>query len=560
MRIARKLGGLLLLITTGLCFELHVTAQTAPKQAPTTQNSQQKKRARTTAAAQQVIVDDNAAAPQVVTLLHRLSGLKMFRLLLRSGEVGAIARLDDEFEITGNVHTNVIAGLAMDDGETIAAWLPEVSAEIAPPSGARSQVTPAPSAGSAAAPTVHGFGNWFQSPNLTVIARDRRRLSARYVGLDGVTGLSVLKLPQKSLLGEAATNFVKEESLSVGQAVRLFGPEPAVESPTATTSPVYVRVGETKGLITKITRSPSGSIARVEIRSPKVSAANIGGVAINDAGETLGIVASVKGTEASIVPATLIRNAAKRVLARQASVPRPWLGVRGEPLGSFANDQLLRNGWEPSMVESLVAGHYGILLTSVAPGSPASKASLRPGDVILRVNDGEVKGGDHFTWLIEEAGSGGNLVFTVARRDKPTREAVEVKLGEAPSPLFGLSAPLLPAGVQEWKSGFEPSVMAFTVPNTLFANGLETIALRPLVAARLGSNGGLLVIDVLPATPAYKAGLRPGDVIETINGKRLSPTTESIKLTNTPGEVYTFSVVRNKQRLEISFVLPDAKK
>src|ERR1044071_7282200 len=65
------------------------------------------------------------AAPQVVTIIHRINGLKMFRLLLRSEQqVQSVASLDWTFNLMDDVHTNVIAGLAMDDGETIAAWLP----------------------------------------------------------------------------------------------------------------------------------------------------------------------------------------------------------------------------------------------------------------------------------------------------------------------------------------------------------------------------------------------------------------------------------------------------
>jgi S1-C subfamily serine protease len=108
-------------------------------------------------------------------------------------------------------------------------------------------------------------------------------------------------------------------------------------------------------------------------------------------------------------------------------------------------------------------------------------------------------------------------------------------------------------------SNFKTGVIQLGGSAFLYANGLETITLRPRVAARLGSNGGLLVIDVQPATAAYKAGLRPGDLIETINGKAVAGTSEAIKLTTAPGDVYSFRVVRNKQKLEISFVIPEGK-
>src|SRR5215210_615137 len=73
-----------------------------------------------------LVLENKLAAPQVVTILHRLNGLKLLTLLMRSREeFEAIANLDQAFKLAGEVHTNVIAGLALDDGKTIAAWLPE---------------------------------------------------------------------------------------------------------------------------------------------------------------------------------------------------------------------------------------------------------------------------------------------------------------------------------------------------------------------------------------------------------------------------------------------------
>jgi len=81
-----------------------------------------------------VAADKLPSVPQVVTIIHRLNGFKMFRLLLRSeDQVQAIANVDSAFNLLDDVHTNVIAGLALDDGETIAAWLPEAEAELVAP-------------------------------------------------------------------------------------------------------------------------------------------------------------------------------------------------------------------------------------------------------------------------------------------------------------------------------------------------------------------------------------------------------------------------------------------
>lgn len=249
--------------------------------------------------ATQLVVEPTAAPPQVVTMLHRLSGLKMFRLLVRSSDVQAIATLDEAFTINGNVHTNVVAGLALDDGETIAVWLPEVDAEIGPPLPPQSAAIAAPESPAAKSQAMTGFPStppaaaWAETPNVTVIAPDRKRVSARYVGLDGMTGLSVLKITRNTLPSQARVVYANEDELVEGQHIRLFAPEP-VKDEEALNGIVYVRLSEFEGAITKIMRAPSGGIARVEVNSPKLSAANIGGVVINESGETLGIVDAVK--------------------------------------------------------------------------------------------------------------------------------------------------------------------------------------------------------------------------------------------------------------------------
>ncbi len=493
----------------------------------------------------------------------------MFRLLLRSGDVQAIARLDEGFRINGQVHTNVIAGLALEDGETVAAWLPEVDAEIGlalPPPPQTPKAGP-PAKRSVAgisyqpAPTfktaLTGFGRSYEAPDVTVIARDHRRLNARYVGLDGVTGVSVMKLAPNSLPVLSASNDVKEAAIAIGQRVRVFSPGPAPEKEAGGSGAIYVRLGEIEGAIEKVLNAPSGNIARVEISSAKVSTANIGGVALNDAGETIGIVDSVKGTKATILPAAMIRAAAKRVLDRQASVPRPWLGVRGEPLGAFSMDQLMRNGWSQELVARTFANaRRGLLVTSVTPGSPASLASLNRGDLILSVNQGEIRSADDFSWLLEEAGPDGLLRFTVARPGKHETEDVEVKLTEAPDPFFGLTAPRAPHAPPPTAAPTPPlPPTRYALAYSLWAKGLETVALKPQVASRLGSNGGLLVLYAQPATTGFNAGLRPGDVIEAINGFQLTSNIDEM-VPEKPGAKYVLTVIRNKQRMVFTLANP----
>ena len=449
------------------------------------------------------------AAPQVVTIIHRLNGLKMFRMLLRSEQqVQSVAALDSAFKLMDDVHTNVIAGLAMDDG-TIAAWLPEAEVEFGPPDMA--PLAP--------------------RPDITVIGPEGKRLAAKYVGLDAVTGLSILRLANKNAVPAGA---IKDEPLRTGETVLLFSPEPVIRARAMLRGGLYARMSAIEGRIRDVMPAPSGGVARIKVSASKLSAANIGGVAVNEAGETIGIIDGLEGDEASILPASLIKLAAQRVLKQQASVPRPWLGVKGEAIAALNLDQIRNHGWESQRAAALAGKHRGIMLTSIAPDSPAAQASLRAGDVILKVDDKDIQTADDFTWWLEQAGPSSSVEFTVARPDRPAEEPLNVKLS-------GLLDPVL---------SFNRTRPGSTNGFSLIEQGIETIALRPPVASQLGTTAGLLVVYVEPHTAAAEAGLQPGDVIQSIDGKPVT----SFKPTTEPTS-FTFAIVRNKQKLFITLPL-----
>ena len=281
-----------------------------------------------------------------MTILHRLNGLKIHAITWTLKEdLSSIASLDEAFKISKEVHTNVIAGLALEDGHTIAAWLPEAEAEMPPPAIQYAPAAPA-------TPRTPGP----PTPNRQRIHRRLKSLPLRF---------RFSRDPLRRQLTEAGrpeSGYQRWPTTDgtlpwAGRVNRPFGDYPGQRKPgairgaeedncrsrstapcdwSAACSPLgsqcekfhYVRIGQTDATVINLNRSPSGGVARIKIKSNKLSAANIGGIAINEDGETLGIVDSVNGTEATIVPLAMVRSAAKRVVARQASVPRPWLGIR----------------------------------------------------------------------------------------------------------------------------------------------------------------------------------------------------------------------------------------
>lgn len=501
-------------------------------------------------------VDRKKTAPQVVTIVHRLNGLKMFRLLMRSQQhTWAVNSLDSAFDLKDDVHTNVIAGVAMDDGQTIAAWLPEADVEFGfadfpvpdissvPPVAEVPVVPGVPALPSDVTKAWEGFkGGFFGPPDVSVIGADGKPLVAKYVGLDAVTGLSILKLAHKN---PSAAVTINEEPVDVGENVRLFGPEPVAGQRGVNNSNLYVRIGATEGRVFDVRRAPSGGVAQFKVSSARLSQAIVGGVAINDAGETLGIVNGLEGGEASVLPTAMIRRAAQRVLERQASVPKPYLGVKGEAVAELKVDQILTHGWKPDRAAELAYDHRGILVTAIVPGSPADQAALRAGDVILKVNDWVIENSQDFTWLLEQAGPSTQVSFTVARPDRAFAEALEVKLSGVLDPARSFRTRLRSRGTSD---GFV----------ALMDQGIETITLRAGVASQLGTVAGLLVVYVEPSTPAFEAGLKPGDVIKSINGEAVSR--RPFLAPKNENATYSFEVVRNKETRTVTFPVLTKKK
>jgi serine protease Do len=290
---------------------------------------------------------------------------------------------------------------------------------------------------------------------------------------------------------------------------------------------VFARMASIEGRIQEVTPAPSGGVARFTVSAPRLTTANIGGVAVNEAGETIGIIDGLEGSEASILPAGLIKRAAQRVLEQQASVPRPWLGVQGEAVAALKIDQILHHGWELQKAAALAGMHRGIMLTSIVPNSPAALAALRAGDVILKVDDKDIQTAEDFTWWLEQAGPSTSVAFTVMRPDRAMEESIDVKL----------------SGMLERSFSFNFSGPAPKPKGSLIDQGIETIVLKPLVASQLGTTAGLLVVYVEPLSAASEAGLQPGDVIQRIDGKSVSmfqPLTQAGS--------FRLEVVRNKEK------------
>ena len=479
-----------------------------------------------------VVPNQTQTAPQVVTIVHRLTGVKVLRLLQRQvGANAAIENVDPE-SLKTDAHASILAGWALDDGKTVAARLPQAFAEIEIPWTAEVRAQWQAQT-NARAGTFAPF--MLQSPriepDLTVITGDGKKLRAHLVGLDGETGLSILQV----IGGIPPLPPPKSSELTPGQAVQIFAPEQAESDTESVPRTVYVKVGKFDATVAKVTGNNSELSDTLILRGGKLSPEVVGGIACDQFGNTLGIVDSIDGDNASVVSAAAVQAATKRVLARQASVPRPWLGASGESLEVAGRAGLLASGWREDQANQLMSSPSGILLTIVTPKAPAALAQLHPGDVIVRVNQDEVKNADVFSTLLDKAGSGEQVMFTLKRPDVSAPLEIPVKLGSSFAPGF------------EWTLGFaDPSPTQFWGWQQL---GIQMMALTAKAASGFGAQNGFIVVAVKPLSAAARGGIREGDVIESIDGRIVGRGAWTNAFT--AQKKHTVSIVRDREKKQI---------
>lgn len=148
------------------------------------------------------------------------------------------------------------------------------------------------------------------------------------------------------------------------------------------------------------------------------------------------------------------------------------------------------------------ANTQGITIRLVAPDSPAAKAGIRQGDIIEKVGDRDAKDYDALMGILRKHRPGEQVTFHLLRDGQ--QKTVNVTLGERPSELG-----------EEGGSGLGRG------PSFL---GVLTTPLNEQLKDKLGvtSEKGAVVTEVMPDTPAAKAGLKQDDLIISFNGRTIA--------------------------------------
>jgi Do/DeqQ family serine protease len=294
---------------------------------------------------------------------------------------------------------------------------------------------------------------------------------ARVVGGDQKTDIAVIKITAAELpvavLGDS-------EKLEVGQWAIAIG------------NPFGLERSMTVGVVSATGRSNVGieTYENFIQTDASINPGNSGGPLLNIHGEVIGINTAIVAAGQGIgfaIPIAMAKPIFTQIM-QKGSVSRGYMGVTIQPV----TEELARSfGLKQTR---------GALVNDVLKGGPAEKAGIRQGDVIIAFNGAEVKDPSHLQRLVAEHGVGKSAKVTVFRDGKT------VELGMTLS-----SADTAPRRQRESSGGSEQSGQADLLG--LVVDDAE--------------QGGVVVVEVVRGSAAAEAGIRRGDVIVSVNRKKI---------------------------------------
>ena len=337
------------------------------------------------------------------------------------------------------------------------------------------------------------------SDDITVMLADDTAFKAKVVGRDTKTDLALLKIePGKKAL--VAVAFGNSDEGRVGDWVLAIG-NPFGLGGTVTAGIISARARD-------INAGPYDDFIQTDA---SINRGNSGGPMFNMKGEVIGIntaIYSPSGGSIGIgfaIPSSLARPVIDD-LRKFGKTRRGWLGVRIQSL-------------DQDLAESLsLPDEKGALVAQVTPDSPAAKAGIKPGDIVLRFDGKEVGEMRRLPRIVAETPIGKKVEMEVVRDGK--HEMLSVTVGE-----------LQETPQEQAKNEAKPA--APTNGEAIPGTGMTVSALTPALRERFGiddATNGLVVIDVKNEGAAAEKGLKPGDVIIDAGQQPLRSPADLIKI------------------------------
>jgi serine protease Do len=309
-----------------------------------------------------------------------------------------------------------------------------------------------------------------------------REFAAKVIGNDPKSDVALLKIEGKDVGNLKYATLGDSDALEVGDYVIAIG------------EPFGLQATVTSGIISAKERTQFGGPWSDYLQTDaSINPGNSGGPLFNLKGEVIGVNAAIIGGANTIGFAIPI-NVVKQILPQLKSkgkVTRGFLGVSPQAITA-------------DMVDTLhLQSTRGALIANVEKESPAEKAGLKPGDVIVALNGHPIADNNQLTRDIGAVPPGNTVKLEVIRDVKSRTQ--EVKLAPRPDEMEDVS------GKSSDRGGGESSGDLL---------GLSVQDLTPELARRARvdpETKGAVVVEVAPDSPAANAGFEPGDVVLEVN-------------------------------------------
>ena len=328
-----------------------------------------------------------------------------------------------------------------------------------------------------------------------VLNESDRAHQAELVGRDPKSDLAVLKIKANGL---PYTRIGDSDQIEVGDLVLAIG------------NPFGVGQTVTMGIVGATGRASMGLDYEDFIQTDAaINPGNSGGALVDVEGRLIGIntaILSKTGSNQGIgfaIPTNLARNVMEDLIEK-GHVTRGFLGVMIQDVSPKLADYFE------------ISDSEGALIADVTPRSPAAEAGLKTGDVILRFNDTEIEGSRHLKLLIGASDPNTTHEFSILREGE--RQIVEVELEELNDGKHQLAQ-------RSNQSDSDGGLDGVTVADidTQFRSQYQ-------LSRRVQ---GAVVTNVDQTSPAWRAGLRPGDVIREINRTPINNADEAVEKSET---------------------------
>jgi serine protease Do len=338
---------------------------------------------------------------------------------------------------------------------------------------------------------------------VTVKLTDKREYKAKVVGVDKASDVAVLKIDAKNL---PTVKLPKADDVQVGEWVVAIG------------SPYGFENTVTAGIVSAKSRSlPDGSYVPFIQTDVAVNPGNSGGPLFNLKGEVVGINSQIYSRSGGFqgvsfaIPIDVALNVQNQIL-KTGKVTRGQLGVTIQAVNQ-------------SLADSFgLKRPAGALVSSVSNNSPAAKAGVEPGDIIVRYNDREIVSSNELPLLVSSAAPGTTAKLEVIRNGETKH--LNVTIGEMKGGKVAAAAPA------EESHG---------------RLGIAARQLTPEEQKQAGVKGGVLVENASGA--AAEAGIQSGDVILSFNGTPVKTVDELRSLVAKAGKKVALLVMREDAKI-----------